>query len=122
MQIYKDWLTSQNVQFVETPIGLLFKYQGCAFVIEDNTDDKQFLRIRMPRIHTVSPGEREKVLEVINKLNYGIKCLKASIDQDGDVNLFTEIFIDSNPDVEDFLERLLSILLSSRIKFIVNME
>lgn len=122
MQIYKDWLTSQNVQFVETPIGLLFKYQGCAFVIEDNTDDKQFLRIRMPRIHTVSPGEREKVLEVINKLNYGIKCLKASIDQDGDVNLFTEIFIDSTPDVEDFLERLLSILLSSRIKFFVNME
>ena len=122
MQIYKDWLTSQNVQFVETPIGLLFKYQGCAFVIEDNTDDKQFLRTRMPRIHTVSPGEREKVLEVINKLNYGIKCLKASIDQDGDVNLFTEIFIDSTPDVEDFLERLLSILLSSRIKFIVNME
>lgn len=120
--MYKDWLTSHNVKFTETPFGLIFSYQGGAFVIEDDTNDKQFLRIRMPRIYTVSSDEKEKVLELVNKMNYEIKCLKASIDEDGEVNLFTEIFVDSTPEVDDFLGRLLQIMLESRIMFKVRMQ
>lgn len=122
MQIYKDWLTSQNVKFTETPVGLFFSYQGCVFIIEDDTNDKQFLRIRMPKIYTVSSDEKEKVLELVNKMNYEIKCLKASIDENGVVNLFTEIFVDSTPEVDDLLGRLLQIMLESRIVFKVRMQ
>lgn len=122
MQIYKDWLTSQNVKFTETPVGLIFSYQGCVFIIEDNTNDKLFLRIRMPRIYTVSSDEKEKVLELVNKMNYETKCLKASIDEDDEVNLFTEIFVDSTPEVDDFLGRLLQIMIESRIEFRVRMR
>lgn len=122
MQIYKDWLTSQNVKFTETPVGLIFSYQGCVFIIEDDTNDKQFLRICMPKIYTVSSDEKEKVLELVNKMNYEIKCLKASIDENDVVNLFTEIFVDSTPEVDDLLGRLLQIMLESRIVFKVRMQ
>lgn len=122
MQIYKDWLKSNNIQFEETPIGILFHYQGGGFLIANNSNDRQYLQILMPNIYKVSPYEKTQAMEVINKMNIEFKCLKALIQDDNSIWLSTEIFIDSTPDIKDFFSRLLSILLSGRIKFQILMQ
>lgn len=122
MQIYKDWLKSNNIQFEETPIGILFHYQGGGFLIANNSNDRQYLQILMPNIYKVSPYEKTQAMEVVNKMNIEFKCLKALIQDDNSIWLSTEIFIDSTPDIKDFFSRLLSILLSGRIKFQILMQ
>ena len=122
MQIYKNWLRDNNIQFEETPIGILFHYQGGGFLIANNSNDRQYLQILMPNIYKVSPYEKTQAMEVVNKMNVEFKCLKTLIQDDNSIWLSTEIFIDSTPDIKDFFSRLLSILLSGRIKFQILMQ
>lgn len=117
MQIYKNWLRSHNVQFQETPIGLIFRYQGGAFIISDNSNDEQYFQLIMPNIYEVSSFQKAQAMQVINKLNMEIKCLKATMQDDGHIWLCTEIFVDSTPEIDEFMDRLFSILFAARIKF-----
>lgn len=117
MQIYKNWLQSHNVQFQETPIGLIFSYQGGAFIISDNSGDELYFQLIMPNIYEVSSFKKTQALQIINRLNREIKCLKATMQDDGHVWLSTEIFVDSTPKIDDFMGRLFSILFAARIKF-----
>lgn len=119
MDIYKNWLAENGVKFEEKDYGLTFKYQGGYFIIGNNSKDLQYFNIVMPGIydfaeHTDVP--RIKVLEALNKVNAQYKVVKAVCD-DEDCWLTTEIFIDSTPDVEDYMERLLNILHQSRMEF-----
>ncbi len=119
MEIYKNWLRENGVKFEEKEYGITFKYQGGYFIIGDNTKDLQYFNIVMPGIYDFAEHPempREKVLEALNKINAQYKVAKAVCD-DEDCWLTTEIFIDSSPDVEDFMERLLNILHQARLEF-----
>lgn len=120
MQIYKDWLRSNGVKFEELPFGLAFKYQGASFILWDNSKDQQYLALSMPNIWDVD-GEEVKVLRAANKINVDIKAIKAVI-RDNAVWLNIEMFIDNTPDIEDFMDRILGILLECRMKFVFTMQ
>lgn len=120
MQIYKEWLRSNGVKFEELPFGLGFKYQGASFILWDNSKDQQYLALSMPNIWNVD-GEELKVLRTANKINGEIKAIKAVIRDDA-VWLNIEMFIDNTPDIEDFMDRILGILLECRMKFAYEMH
>lgn len=117
MNIYKDWLNSQRISFHETSIGILFRYQGGGFIIADNKNDKDYLQLIMPNIHTVDSLSKQKALKIANNLNRDIKGLKVIINDDDSVWLTIEQFLDETPNIEDFMDRLLQILLRGRLKF-----
>lgn len=117
MEIYKNWLRSRNVKFSELPFGILFQYQGGTFIISDNAEDKLYLQVIMPNVYEASSYEKEKAMKVMNKMNREFKALKATMQDDGQVWLAVETFIDSTPDIEDFFDRILMILLQGRMKF-----
>lgn len=120
MQIYKNWLTANGVKFEEMPFGLTFKYQGASFILFDNSTDKLYLNLSMPNIWDVD-GQEVKVLRVANKINCEIKAIKVTL-RNNAVWLNIEMFIDNTPDVEDFMERILGIMLECRMKFAFEMH
>ena len=122
MQIYKDWLKSKGVAFREEVFGLAFSYQGANFIIANNSNDKLYLQLIMPGIYDVQPGEKMKVLEVANALTRDIKCLKVVIQDGGSVWIMTEMFIDTTPELDDFMNRLFSILFGGRMQFYGKMQ
>ena len=122
MNIYKNWLNNQRLSFHETSIGLLFRYQGGGFIIANNKNDKDYLQLIMPNIYTVDSFSKQKALKVANSLNRDIKALKVIINDDDSVWLTVEQFLDETPDVDDFMDRLLGILLQGRMKFNMLME
>lgn len=122
MQIYKNWLRQNGVPFNEEVFGLAFKYQGANFIIANNDNDPLYFQLIMPGIYDVQPGEKVKVLEVANSLTREIKCLKVVIQDGGSVWLMTEMFIDSTPELDDFMERLFAILHGGRVKFYSKMQ
>ena len=75
-------------------------------------NDDRFLRIIMPSIYDVD-GDREKVLEAINTISRDIKAIKAFLVEDS-LWLSIEMYIDSTPDIEDFIERCLDIMIAGR--------
>ncbi len=117
MRIYKEWLSEQGIKFHDTNAGLLFRYQGGGFIIADNRNDKQYLQIIMPNVYEVQTFDKDKAYRIANKLNNEIKSLKVIIQDDDNVWLTVEQFLDDTPNVEDFMERLLNILLRGRLKF-----
>ncbi len=120
MQIYKNWLIANGVKFEESSLGLSFKYQGAGFILWNNAHDQQYLALSMPNIWAIN-GEELKVLRVANKINCEIKAVKTVV-RDNFVWLGVEMFIDSTPDIDDFMERILDILLESRMKFSFEMH
>ena len=66
----------------------------------------------MPNIYDVD-GDREKVLEAINTICRDIKAIKAFLLNDK-LWLSLEMFIDTTPDIDDFIERCLDILVTGR--------
>ncbi len=119
MEIYKNWFHENGIKFEEQDYGLTFKYQGGYFIIANNQNDIQYLNIVMPGIFDFADNPqipREKVQMVANRINAEFKVVKAVYD-DEDCWLATEIFIDSSPDIEDYMERLLAILHHARMEF-----
>ena len=66
----------------------------------------------MPGIYQID-GDRMKVLEAINTICCDLKAIKAFIVQDH-LWLAIEMFIDSTPDIDDFIERCLDIRIAGR--------
>lgn len=117
MEIYKQWLRENGVKFNEESFGLAFNYQGAHFIIANNSSDSQYFQLIMPGIYDVEPGEKMKILEIVNSLTRDIKCLKAVIQDGGSVWLMTEIFIDRTPEIDSIMDRLLQILHQGRMLF-----
>jgi hypothetical protein len=86
-----------------------FKYQGMNFFCEEDHRDQAFFRLIMPNIYKIT-DDRERVLEACNKLTADMKVLKAFVEEDS-VWLSIEMFLDSSPEIEDFMERCLDILI-----------
>ena len=58
-------------------------------------------------------GDRARVLEAINTISRDIKAIKAFLVEDS-LWLSIEMYIDSTPDIEDFIERCLDIMIAGR--------
>ena len=122
MKVYKEWLQNNGYRFQEEEFGLTFKYQGANFIIFNPGNDNLFFQLVMPGIYDVQPGEKVKVLEIANSITREVKCLKCVVQDGGSVWLMTEIFIDSTPELDDFMERLLGILHEGRFRFYSKMQ
>lgn len=121
--LYENWLKNNGLIYdFDNDGDLHFKYQMCNFYILNPKTDSQFLHIILPNIWNIeSHEERINALEVANKLNMGRKALKAFL-TDSNVFLSVEMFIDNTPDIEDFMERLLDILIEGRQIFAQEMH
>lgn len=111
--LVENWLKEQGFKNERDDDGdLRFKYQGVNLFCCKDDNDQQFLRIIMPGIYQID-GDRTKVLEAINTICSDLKAIKAFIVQDH-LWLAIEMFIDSTPDIDDFIERCLDILIAGR--------
>lgn len=122
MEIIKQWLKANGYKFEVESFGIAFKHQGGNFLIEDNSDDKQYLQIIMPYVHQLEKSsEKEKALEVCNEVNRKYKCLKAYLVEEDSIWLSVEMFMDQTPDLDDFMERLLHILHAGRLEILAKL-
>ena len=111
--LVENWLKELGFKNERDDDGdLRFKYQGVNLFCCKDDNDQQFLRIIMPGIYQID-GDRTKVLEAINTICSDLKAIKAFIVQDH-LWLAIEMFIDSTPDIDDFIERCLDILIAGR--------
>ena len=117
MDLYKNWLRSNGIKFEDIPIGISFKYQGCNFLIADPGRDSQFLSVSLPGIDSVD-GNELQVLKACNKVTGETKVLKVVLHGDS-VWAHVEIFIDNTPDIEDFMDRVLDLLMEGRQRYYI---
>jgi len=123
MEIYEQWFKANGIIYhIDKDSDLVFKYQTCSFYIINPKSDKQYLNIVLPSIWSIdSDEERADALKVANDLNMNRKALKVFVGPES-VHLTVEMFIDNTPDVEDFMERLLDILVGGRMLFYQKMH
>ena len=95
---------------------VVFKYQMSLFLYVNNSEDEEFFQLVMPAICDVTEDNREIMLEAVNKLNFNMKVVKATIYND-EVWLFFENILDNSPEVGDIIRRALSTLQGARHKF-----
>lgn len=109
--LVENWLKDQGFRCERDSDGdFFFRYNGANLFCCKDDSDKQFLRIIMPNIYKVD-GDRTTVLEAINTIARDIKAIKAFLVDDS-LWLAIEMFVDSTPDIEDFIERCLDILIA----------
>lgn len=94
----------------------VFKYQMLTFIYFSSKNDTEFIHMALPGIHDFTDDTRSAVLEVINKLNFQLKVAKL-IATDDDVWVSAEGMIDSTPNLEDFVPRMLDLLTRTRDLF-----
>ena len=87
--------------------NIWFKYQMRNFLFFNNDEDNQFINLTMPRIYDVT-DETTKVVK-LTVAGDSVWCA-------------TEIMMDSTPELDDLLPRLLGILMTSQQKFYKNIE
>jgi len=123
LNIYEQWLTQNGlIHNIDEDGDLHFKYQMCNFYIINPKQDTQYLQILLPNIWSFdSDEERIMAMQVANELNMNRKVLKVFVTQ-RDTILSAEMLIDQTPDVEDFMERLLDILIQGRQLFFQEMN
>ena len=117
----KAWLANEG--YKATPDdegGVIFKYQGFTMWAMHDERDPLFLRIVMPNIYEVGEN-RLQVFEALNIVNDNIKSVKGFISGNNQVWLAIEMYLDTSPEVEDFMERCLEILLVAGHKFVDNL-
>lgn len=121
--LYKRWFSENGIIYnIDEDGDLHFRYQMCNFYIINPHDDKQFLQVMLPNIWSIEDEkERTDALQVANMLNMKRKALKVFITSTNTV-LTVEMFIDNTPDVEDFMERVLDLLIQGRTLFAQEMR
>ena len=117
-----NYLKSQGLQpEYDDRNNIWFKYQMRNFLYFNNDEDTQFINLTMPRIYDVTDDNRMAVFEAINEVNETTKVVKLTIAGDS-VWCATEIMMDSTPELDDLLPRLIKILMTSQDKFYKNIE
>lgn len=96
--------------------NIAFKYQMRNFLFFVDDNDSAFFNLTLPCIYDVTDDNRMAVFEAMNQVNESTKVVKLTIANDS-VWCATEIMMDSTPEMEDLVPRLLNILLTSREKF-----
>lgn len=96
--------------------NIWFKYEMRNYLFFNNDEDAQFINLTMPRIYDVTDDNRFAVLEAMNEVNETTKVVKLTI-AGNSVWCATEIMMDSDPDLDDLIPRLLKILRTAQDKF-----
>ena len=96
--------------------NIAFKYQMRNFLFFVDDNDNAFFNLTLPCIYDVTDDNRMAVFEAMNQVNESTKVVKLTI-ANNSVWCATEIMMDSTPEMEDLVPRLLNILLTSREKF-----
>ena len=118
VELVKEWLSKEGYKAIpDDEGGVIFKYQGCNMWAMNDERDPLFLRISMPNIYEVEDN-RLQVFEAINSVNDNIKSVKAYIAGNNHVWMTIEMYLDSSPELDDFLERCLDIILAAGHKFV----
>ena len=102
--------------------NIAFKYQMRNFLFFNNDDDKQFFQLAMPSIFEVTDDNRMAVMEAMNEVNDTKKVVKLTIPKSNMVWASAEIMMDSTPELDDLIPRLLNILLGAQEDFYKIME
>lgn len=116
VELVKNWLAEEGYKgIVDEDGNLQFKYQGLNMWVNYDKNDPLFLSILMPRIYDMEE-ESIKEYKAVNEVNSGIKAVKGYA-VDNSVWLGIEMYIDSSPEIADYFERWLDILVASAHKF-----
>ena len=108
-ELVKQYLSAEGYKYdVDGDGDIHFKYEGVNLFFTVDRDDQLFFRIIMPNIYQLE-GNRTKVLEAINTVSANLKVLKAFLVQDC-LWLAIEMYIDTNPELEDFFPRCMQLL------------
>lgn len=113
IDLCEQWF--RNEGFVPSHLGeegfLLVKYQGLKLLVVAPTDDPNFLKLNLRFGKDNFQGKtRTELLEVASKISYERKVIKAFVGDDGDFAIVAEVLLDTTPQVEDILPRLLGML------------
>lgn len=112
-----EFLKSQGLMpKIDEGNNIVFRYQMKTYVVLDPEEDEQFLRIAMPGIFEVDDNNRADVLQVANNINKMYKIAKCIV-LDETVWITTEQLIDSTPNFEDIIPRLLNIIFGAHQDF-----
>ena len=114
MDLVKEYLAEQGFRYeIDGDGDLHFRAEGVNLYCTDSGKDQQYFRIIMPNIYKIE-NTRMKVLETVNRLSREYKVLKAFVTESDNLWLSIEMFLDSTPEVGEFMERCIDILLSAR--------
>lgn len=73
---------------------IVFKYEGCSFVVTTEADDAEFIQFMVPNIWPLQNAEsRERAYRVVNDINKKIKVAKLYVHDDDDVHACVESFL-----------------------------
>ena len=112
-----EFLQTQGFQpHVESNGDIVFKYQMVTFIYFASHDDDSFFRLALPSIQEFSEETRPVILAAANKLTCMAKCAKVLV-MDDDVWISVEALLDSTPKLEDFVPRMMDLLLGIRQAF-----
>ena len=113
-----DFLKRQGlVPNVDAEAGyIFFKYQMLDFAYRSSGTDQNFISIVLPWIKEFEEEQRGMVLEAVNKMNIMLKTAKFFVTKD-DVCVCAEGVLDTTPDLDSFVPRLIELLLNSREEF-----
>ena len=110
-QLYFDFLQTEGyVPTVNEQNDVVFKQEGKTFVISVDEDDDQFLRVIFPNFWSVETAEElVRALAMANAINARFKVGKIVV-VNNQVWAVAEMFIDSSPELDEFVPRILHIL------------
>lgn len=112
-----DYLRHQGLMPEYNENGnIRFKYQMLVFIFFTDDNDRAFFNLTLPNIYEVTDDNRLAVFEAINQVNENTKVVKLTI-SGNHVWCAAEIMIDTTPELDDLVPRLLGILMTSREKF-----
>jgi len=110
-KLYYDYLQTEGFRpEVNEQNDVVFKQEGKTYVISVDEEDNQFLRVIYPNFWTLTDNEDMlRAMAMSNAVNSRIKVGKIIV-VNNQVWAVAEMFIDSTPELSDFLPRLLHIL------------
>lgn len=116
-QLMLQFLKDQGLQpHVQDDGDILFKYQMMTFIYFASHEDINYFRLGLPFIYEFSEETRPVILAAANKLNCMAKCAKFVVTDDN-VWITVDTLLDSTPKLEDFVPRLLELLIAIRQEF-----
>lgn len=95
---------------------IVFKYQKRTYYYSNPGNDHLYFRMVLPGIDDVTEDNREAELEAANKINTRIKLAKLYVSETN-VHAMVEIFLDSDPEFEDIIPRVMQILIDAQIGY-----
>lgn len=95
---------------------IYFKYQMLDFAYRSSGSDQNFISVMLPWIFEYEEEQRGVVLEAINKMNLLLKTAKF-FTIDGDVYITAEGVLDTTPNLDSFVPRMIDLLLAAREEF-----